>query len=29
MLKLLISFVIGAVVGVVLTALISAKNTHD
>ena len=29
MLKLLISFVIGSVVGVVLTALISAKNTHD
>lgn len=29
MLKLLISFVIGGVVGVVLTALISAKNTHD
>ena len=29
MLNLLISFVIGSVVGVVLTALISAKNTHD
>ena len=29
MLKLLISFVIGSVVGVVLTALISDKNTHD
>ena len=29
MLKLLISFVIGGVVGVVLTALIAAKNTHD
>lgn len=29
MLNLLISFVIGGVVGVVLTALISAKNTHD
>lgn len=29
MLKLLISFVIGSVVGIVLTALISAKNTHD
>lgn len=29
MLNLLISFVIGGVVGVVLTALVSAKNTHD
>ena len=29
MLKLLISFVIGSVVGIVLTALVSAKNTHD
>ena len=29
MLNLLISFVIGSVVGVVLTALISAKNTHN
>lgn len=29
MLNLLISFIIGGVVGVVLTALISAKNTHD
>lgn len=29
MLNLLISFVIGGVVGVVLTALIAAKNTHD
>ena len=29
MLKLLISFVIGGVVGMVLTALIAAKNTHD
>lgn len=29
MLNLLISFVIGGVVGMVLTALISAKNTHD
>ena len=29
MLNLLISFVVGGVVGVVLTALISAKNTHD
>ena len=29
MLHLLISFIIGGVVGVVLTALISAKNTHD
>ena len=29
MLKLLISFIIGGVVGVVLTALIAAKNTHD
>ena len=29
MLKLLISFVIGSVVGVVLTALIADKNTHD
>ena len=29
MLKLLISFVIGSVVGVVLTTLISAKNIHD
>lgn len=32
MLNLLISFVIGVIggmVGVVLTALISAKNTHD
>ena len=29
MLKLLISFVIGSMTGVVLTALIAAKNTHD
>lgn len=29
MLNLLISFIIGGVVGMVLTALISAKNTHD
>ena len=29
MLNLLISFIIGGVVGVVLTALISYKNTHD
>ena len=29
MLNLLISFIIGGVVGVVFTALISAKNTHD
>lgn len=29
MLKLLISFVIGSMAGVVLTALIAAKNTHD
>ena len=29
MLNLLISFVIGGVVGMLLTALISAKNTHD
>lgn len=29
MLNLLISFIIGGVVGVVLTALISAKNTHN
>ena len=29
MLNLLISFVIGGVVGMVLTALIAAKNTHD
>ena len=29
MLNLLISFIIGGVVGVVLAALISAKNTHD
>lgn len=29
MLNLLISFIIGGVVGVVLTALVSAKNTHD
>ena len=29
MLNLLISFIIGGVVGVVLIALISAKNTHD
>ena len=29
MLKLLISFVIGSVVGMVLTALIAAKNTHN
>ena len=29
MLKLLISFVIGGVVGMLLTALIAAKNTHD
>ena len=29
MLNLLISFIIGGLVGVVLTALISAKNTHD
>ena len=29
MLNLLISFIIGGVVGVALTALISAKNTHD
>ena len=29
MLNLLISFVVGGVVGMILTALISAKNTHD
>ena len=29
MLNLLISFVIGSVVGMLLTALIAAKNTHD
>lgn len=29
MLNLLISFVIGGVIGMVLTALIAAKNTHD
>ena len=29
MLNLLISFVVGSVVGMVLTALIAAKNTHD
>ena len=29
MLNLLISFVIGSMVGVVITALIAAKNTHD
>lgn len=29
MLNLLISFVIGGVAGIVLTALISANNTHD
>ena len=29
MLNLLISFIIGGVVGVVLAALISAKNIHD
>lgn len=29
MLNLLISFVIGGMAGVVLTALIAAKNTHD
>lgn len=29
MLNLLISFVVGSVVGMLLTALIAAKNTHD
>ena len=29
MLNLLISFVVGGVVGIILTALIAAKNTHD
>ena len=29
MLNLLISFVIGGVIGMLLTALIAAKNTHD
>ena len=29
MLNLLISFVIGGVVGMIFTALIAAKNTHD
>ena len=29
MLNLLISFVVGGVVGMILTALIEAKNTHD
>ena len=29
MLDLLISFVIGGVTGMVLTALIAAKNTHN
>lgn len=29
MLNLLISFVIGGMAGVVLTALIAAKNTHN
>ena len=29
MLNLLISFVVGSMVGMVLTALIAAKNTHD
>lgn len=29
MLNLLISFVIGGVVGMILTALVAAKNTHD
>lgn len=29
MLNLLISFVVGSIVGMILTALIAAKNTHD
>lgn len=29
MLNLLIGFVIGGVAGVILTALIAARNTHD
>ena len=29
MLNLLSSFVVGGVVGMILTALIAAKNTHD
>lgn len=29
MLNLLISFVVGGVVGMILTALIAAKNTND
>lgn len=29
MLNLLISFIIGGMAGVVLAALIAAKNTHD